>query len=154
MTRRQTIPEQWLIADSRLGGDLWTVVGKLPRGSAVLVLRPLRPVERRRLRHLARLRSLTLISGAEAARVHNMRELRQAMGARVQSILISPIHETCSHPDWRPLPPMRAAALARLAGRKAIALGGMDGKRFARVAPLGFVGWAGIDAWRERPSGK
>lgn len=154
MTRRQTIPEQWLIADSRLGGDLWTVVGKLPRGSAVLVLRPLRPVERRRLRHLARLRSLTLIPGAEATRVHNMRELRHAMTARRQWVLISPIHETRSHPSWRPLPRMRAATLARLSGRRVIALGGMNGNRFAKVAPLGFAGWAGIDAWRERPSGK
>jgi thiamine-phosphate pyrophosphorylase len=43
---------------------------------------------------------------------------------------------------------MRAAALARLAGRKLVALGGMDERRFRRVERLGFVGWAGISAFR------
>jgi thiamine-phosphate pyrophosphorylase len=42
---------------------------------------------------------------------------------------------------------MRAASLARLGGRKLYALGGMNAKRFDRIAPLGFVGWAGISAW-------
>jgi hypothetical protein len=27
-------------------------------------------------------------------------------------------------------------------------LGGMDERRFERVRPLGFVGWAGITAWK------
>jgi hypothetical protein len=43
---------------------------------------------------------------------------------------------------------MRAAALARLAGRNAIALGGMSRRRYAKIAALGFTGWAGIDAFR------
>lgn len=43
---------------------------------------------------------------------------------------------------------MRAAALARLAGRGLIALGGMDARRYATIARLGFDGWAGIDAFR------
>jgi thiamine-phosphate pyrophosphorylase len=42
---------------------------------------------------------------------------------------------------------MRAAALVRLAGPTAIALGGMDERRFRGVRALGFQGWAGIDAW-------
>jgi thiamine-phosphate pyrophosphorylase len=67
--------------------------------------------------------------------------------ARVPLILLSPIHSTRSHPDWRPIPRMRAAAYARLAGRRLIALGGMDERRFERIERLGFVGWAGIDAW-------
>jgi thiamine monophosphate synthase len=29
-----------------------------------------------------------------------------------------------------------------------VALGGMDAKRYAAVAPLGFTGWAGISAFR------
>jgi thiamine-phosphate pyrophosphorylase len=43
---------------------------------------------------------------------------------------------------------MRAAALARLAGRRLIALGGMDARKFARIENLGFRGWAGISAFR------
>jgi membrane protein DedA with SNARE-associated domain len=42
---------------------------------------------------------------------------------------------------------MRAATLARLADRRAIALGGMDQRRFARVQALGFAAWAGISTW-------
>jgi thiamine-phosphate pyrophosphorylase len=42
---------------------------------------------------------------------------------------------------------MRAAALARLAGRPLLALGGMDARRYAVVRRLGFDGWAAIDAW-------
>jgi len=77
-------------------------------------------------------------------------ELRRALLARTAMILVSPIHRTSSHPDWRPLPRQRAAALARLAKRKAIALGGMNQKRYSKIAPLGFIGWAGIGAWSRR----
>jgi thiamine-phosphate pyrophosphorylase len=63
-------------------------------------------------------------------------------------ILLSPIYETRSHTDWKPLPRMQASALARLADRRLIALGGMNARRYARVAPLGFIGWAGISAFR------
>jgi thiamine-phosphate pyrophosphorylase len=42
---------------------------------------------------------------------------------------------------------MRAAALARLARRRLVALGGMDARRYAKIARLGFSGWAGIDAY-------
>jgi thiamine-phosphate pyrophosphorylase len=73
--------------------------------------------------------------------------LRQALLGRTPLILLSPIHPTRSHPDRRPLPRMRAAALARLAKRRLVALGGMDARRYAKIARLGFSGWAGIDAY-------
>jgi len=148
MRPRQTIPEQLLIADERLGDELWRILPKLPRGGGVLVLRKFNSKEQRRLRHLVRLRWLTIIDGASAARVHNARELRIALLRRSPLILVSPIHLTRSHPDWRPMPRMRAAALARLARRRAMALGGMDAQRYAKIAPLGFIGCAGIDAFR------
>jgi thiamine-phosphate pyrophosphorylase len=62
-------------------------------------------------------------------------------------ILLSPMFPTRSHPEWNAMPRMRAAALARLARRRAIALGGMNRSRFRKIQKLGFVGWAGIDAW-------
>jgi thiamine-phosphate pyrophosphorylase len=63
-------------------------------------------------------------------------------------IFLSPIHPTRSHPEWRALPRMRAAALARLGRRRLFALGGMNPKRYAKIARLGFIGWAGISAFR------
>ena len=41
-----------------------------------------------------------------------------------------------------------AATLARLTGRNAVALGGMNAPRYAKIASLGFIGWAGISAFR------
>jgi thiamine-phosphate pyrophosphorylase len=122
----------------------------LQRGSGVLVIADLTARERRQLRTLARNRGLSLVveSPRTAARVHNVRELRAALLNRVPLILLSPIHKTPSHPDWRPIPPMRAATLARLADRRLFALGGMDSKRYVRIARLGFIGWAGISAFR------
>ena len=150
MKRRQTVPTEWLIADERLGDELWRVARRLPRGSGVLLLRQLGSGDLRRLRLLAAMRGLTIIAErrGSAARVHNARELRRALFARTPLILLSPLFATRSHPDWRPLPRMRAATLARLGGGRLIALGGMDAKRYAQVARLGFSGWAGIDAFR------
>jgi thiamine-phosphate pyrophosphorylase len=104
----------------------------------------------RGLRLLARERKLEIvIEGPRSARrVHNVRELRAAMLQRTPLILLSPLYPTISHPDWQPLPRMRAAALARLGGRTLLALGGMDARRFARIRKLGFRGWAGITAFR------
>jgi thiamine-phosphate pyrophosphorylase len=149
MKRRQTTQSQWLIVNSPADATLWVAVRHLPFGSGILVLRPLRADEQRRLRNIAALRGLTIVESArEAARVHNLRELTKASLRSSRLILISPIHPTSSHPDWKPLPRMRAAALARLANRRAIALGGMDERRYAKVARLGFSGWAGISAFR------
>ena len=154
MKRRQTsVPRQWLITDERLGPDLLRLIARLPRGSAVLVRHHrLPPVERerllRRVRRLARARGVKVLDeGRAIARVHDPREIRQAKLAGSQILLLSPLFPTRSHPDWRPLPRMRAAALVRLAKVPVIALGGLDERRFSRVQKLGFAGWAGIDAW-------
>lgn len=149
MTRRQTIPEQWLIVD-RSSSELWPALWKLSRGSGVLVLRELGRSDNVRLRRLAKLRALTVVteSPRSAARIHNVQELRLALLRRTPLLLLSPIYRTHSHPEWKRLPRMRSAALASLADRKLIALGGMNARRYAKVAPLGFIGWAGISAFR------
>jgi thiamine-phosphate pyrophosphorylase len=154
MKRRQTLPRQWLIADDRLGSQLWPAVRALPRGSGILFLyRGMARPERARLlaalRRAARARGLLLLDEAagEAARVHNARELRKALLGRAPLLFLSPMFPTRSHPQWAAMPPMRAAALVRLANRPVVALGGMNGRRFRRVQRLGFSGWAGIDAW-------
>ena len=150
MTHRQSMPGQWLIIESLPGHEEWKALGNLARGSGVILLEPLGRKGRRRFGRFARAHGLFLIveKPRTVARVHNQAELTKALLRRACLILVSPIHSTGSHPDWKPLPHMRAAALARLAGRRAIALGGMNGRRFVKIAPLGFIGWAGISAFR------
>ena len=155
MRRGQTsIPTRWLVADGRLGDRLWRAAERLPRGSGLLLLfRELPRGERARLearlRALARRRGLVVADelAGDAARVHDAGEVRQAALQGIALLFLSPLYPTASHPEWRPLPRMRAAALLRLARVPVIALGGMSESRFARVAPLGFHGWAGIGAW-------
>jgi thiamine-phosphate pyrophosphorylase len=149
MSRRQTVPRQWLIVEQMSMEELQSLQ-RLSRGSGVLVIGSLRSAALRRFRRLARTRGLQVVleTSNTARRVHNVRELRRAVLQRVPLILLSPLFPTRSHSDWKPLPRMRAAALARLAGRKLIALGGMDARRYARVKHLGFQGWAGISAFR------
>jgi thiamine-phosphate pyrophosphorylase len=152
MKRRQT-PRQWLALD-RDEQSAWRTVRRLPPGTGVLLLcRDLSKRERSvmlaKLRRIAATRGLTISDEAEGggARVHNMRELRRANLAKIPLIFLSPVFPTASHPDWRPLPRMRAAAMIRLAKAPVIALGGMSERRFWLVKALGFQGWAGIGAW-------
>ena len=143
MRRRQTVPTQWLIV--RGADDLATAM-RLPRDSGVLLVGEL---NREQVRHL-RQRPFVVVKemAGVAQRVHDMRELRRALLAGTPLIFLSPIHSTASHPDWRPIPRMRAATMARLAKRRLIALGGMDARKFAHIKDLGFQAWAGISAWK------
>lgn len=156
MGSRQSLPAVWLITDERLA-ELPRRLRALPRGSGVIVRHHgLAPAERRRLlrevRRIAAVRDLTVVDEASGAvaRVHGAGELRRALLRRTPLILLSPMHETRSHPGWEPMPRMRAAALNRLSSGRLLALGGMNGKRFTRLRLLGFAGWAGIDAF-EKP---
>lgn len=153
MKPRQSLPSRWFIVDGR-AAEL-EAVRRLPRGTGVLVLaHALTAGERRRLamriRRAAVPRNLTVVieHAGQPVRVHDLRELRAALLRRAPIVLLSPLYPTRSHPDWAPIPPMRAAALARLGGRRLVALGGMDEQRFRRVGRLGFIGWAGISAFR------
>jgi thiamine-phosphate pyrophosphorylase len=150
MMPRQSAPKSWLILDPIDENGLRVTLLRLPRGTGVLLLKPLSSRDARWLRHRALQRHLTIVAegNATAVRVHNVRELRRALLMRVPLVLLSPIYSTVSHPDWRPIPRMRAATLARLGGRKLIALGGMNRKRYATVERLGFIGWAGISAFK------
>lgn len=150
MHRRQTNPQQWLIVNGGLDGKLGEVLSRLPRGTGILLLQRLPRDELRRLIIMARLRRHPLAdeTRGRSARIHSVRELTRALIRRPTLVLLSPMYPTSTHPGWRPLPLMRAATLARLCRRNAVALGGMTRKRYARVARLGFKGWAGITAFR------
>jgi 8-oxo-dGTP diphosphatase len=147
MRARQRVPRQWLIVGDR---EMLAAANRLPLGSGVLLLSPIAARDLRLLRHVAKTRQLVIVGEGRgtAARVHDARELRRALLDRTPVILLSPIRRTPSHPAWVPLPRMRAAALARLGGRRLFALGGMNERHYATVARLGFIGWAGISAFR------
>lgn len=150
--------DTWLFTDDRIG-DPVAIARRLPRGTGVVLRHhQLRPTERRslyrRLQRVAASRGLRLVdeAGGEVARIHDGRELRRALGRRVPLIFVSALFPTRSHPGRPSLPRMRAATLARLTGGRALALGGMSGRRFRAVEALGFRGWGGIDAWATGPS--
>lgn len=150
MSRHQTRPEQWFVVNRPLERRDWETLRRLPRGSGVLLVHRPRGQQERRLRQIARHAAHTLaVEGPGASvRVHRAQELTRALVRRPRWVLLSPIFETSTHPGWRPLPRMRAATLARLCNRTAIALGGMNARRYKRLKPLGFEGWAGISAFR------
>jgi thiamine-phosphate pyrophosphorylase len=86
-------------------------------------------------------------AGLRSAAVHSLAEGIAARRRGVDMIFVSPIFATRSHPDAAALGPRHAAAIARHVGLPAIALGGMNARRFRPLKALGFHGWAGIDAW-------
>lgn len=88
------------------------------------------------------------------APAHDRAALTAAKRAEADIAFLSPVFPTRSHPGAATLGPVRFGLAAREAGRRApplVALGGMDARRFRRLAPLGAGGWAAIDAWTGRP---
>ncbi|HEX2762765.1 MAG TPA: thiamine phosphate synthase [Allosphingosinicella sp.] len=167
MPRRQTVPRLWLMTDERQGDALWAALERLPRRSGVVFRHYGLPAAERRLlfdavRAVCRRRALVLIaaggplSGSRGSHrrrgrglvtwpAHNLREIRAAERAGAHAIFLSPVHPTRSHPGRKALGERRFTLLARRTALPVIALGGMDGKKFARLR--GAYGWAGIDAW-------
>ena len=144
MRARQT--SAWFIVDRPVDAAVLSIVRRLPPGTGVLALDGFRMQV---LVRLVRARGLSLAEeGRDAVRVHDLSELRRALRRGVRLILLSPLHATSTHEDWQPIPRMRAAAYARLANRRLVALGGMNAVRFRRLERLGFRGWAGISAFR------
>jgi thiamine-phosphate pyrophosphorylase len=150
MRSRQIAPRRWLIVADQDGQATIATAKSLPRGSGIFIVAKLCTSDLRYLRRESRRRGLFLVRERKgtAERVHNVRELSAAMLRRTPLIFLSPLRSTRTHPDWVPIPRMRAAALAQLGQRRLIALGGMDDSFYATIRPLGFVGWAGISAFR------
>jgi len=153
---------EWLMTDERMGEALWAALRRLPPGAGVVFRHyATPPAERRallrRVRRLAAARRLRLVvgrargghgrgPGAESWPAHDRRQATAGVRAGAGRFFVSPVFATRSHPAAMPVGAMRAARVARGLG-EVIALGGMDRRRWRRIARLGFDGWAAIDAW-------
>ena len=170
--RHPRLPTRWLMTDERLGDGLWDAVRRLPPGSGIVFRHYRTPAaERRRLfqrlRRIARARGLVLVRagatamagemGVHARRgagmvtwpVHDRREAARARAGGADLVFVSPLFATRSLPGEGGLTRHRAAALVGALPMPAIALGGMDARRFRALRVLGFVGYAGIDCWTQ-----
>jgi thiamine-phosphate pyrophosphorylase len=168
MPRRQPLPRLWLMTDERQGEKLWTALERLPKGAGVVFRHyGLPPRERRRLfeklRKVARRRRLLLLvaggglrgdgvhgrrgPGFWSASAHNLNELKSAERLGAGLIFVSPAFATRSHPEARPLGPVRFALLAVQARVPVVALGGVNRSNARRLPHI--YGWAGIDAWSD-----
>jgi thiamine-phosphate pyrophosphorylase len=168
------VPQCWLMTDQRGAASLIAAIRRLPPRSAVVVrpnaLMPAgRPAMLRRIRRTARARRHLLLvtaphtlagydglfggsrqTGARAFAalpVHNPREAAAAKRLRATVVFISPVYATRSHPGAPYLAMRGFARLARGARRPAIAMGGMNARRFVGARRNGATGWAAIDAW-------
>ncbi|MBB4633613.1 thiamine phosphate synthase [Sphingosinicella soli] len=177
MRRRhsQRLPEIWLFTDPRMGDALWEAIRRLPRGSGI-VLRHYGAEDRkavaRRAAKLARRyghmlvvagdRRLARAVGAAGVHMpdggrpvrdvitaasHDRAGLVRARRAGASLVFLSPAFPTRSHPGARTLSRVRFGLTARRAGIAVAALGGMNGKRYARMHALGAQAWGAIDAW-------
>ena len=159
-------PSLWLMTDERLGDGLWTALRRVPPGAGVVFRHySLPPAERMKLwltvRRRARARGLVvlnagrLLPGADGAHggsrptsapAHDRREALAALRAGAVLLFVSPVFATRSHPGARGIGPVAAGRIARGLGVPAVALGGMDARRWRQVRGWA-AGWAAIDAW-------
>ncbi len=173
--RQSLIPILWLMTDERIGDGLWAALRRLPRGSGVVfrhyatAARERRALFRRVVR-IARARGLVVVqagerdgfgengvhggargSGLQTAAAHDRREAVAAVRRGADVLFVSPVFATRSHPGAKALGERKARRIAQGLPVVAIALGGMDARRFRGMT--GFDGWAAIDAWGSRGSG-
>ena len=168
------------MTDERMGDLLWSSIDRLPGNDAGIVFRHYsRPPEAReqlarRVADIAKRRGFTLAIAGDtdlavrlgadlvhnptelpcplpfSLAVHNVEEAEAARADGAALVFVSPIHPTSSHPEVKPLGKPLALRIAKTAGVPAIALGGMNARKFAGLRRDGFYGWAGIDAWIRR----
>ena len=181
--RQRPLPRAWLMTDERMGERLWEAIDRLPIKHAGIVFRHYRtPPEQRaalaaRIADICNRRTLALAIAADAdlARsleaklvhnptevpvdlpfsrsVHSIGEAYAAAADGAALVFVSPVYPTSSHPTRKPLCRPLALKIAKAAGAPAIALGGMNALKSARLEREGFYGWAGIDAWLRADGG-
>jgi len=81
-----------------------------------------------------------------SAAAHSAGAIRRAAALGVDAVLVGPVFATASHPEARPIGPLRFARLVRLSPLPAYALGGIDETRARRLLNSGAAGFAAIGA--------
>jgi thiamine-phosphate pyrophosphorylase len=175
--RQRPLPRAWLMTDERMGERLWDAIDRLPIKHAGIVFRhyhtppDVRAALARRVSDICRQRSLTLAIAADedlarslaadfvhnppeipvdlpfSRSVHSIEEAESAKADGASLVFVSPVYPTRSHPGQKALGRQAAVRIARSVDVPAIALGGLNALKFARLEREGFHGWAGIDAW-------
>lgn len=165
------------MTDERIGDRLWQAIDRLTPDASGIVFRhyatgpDARVALGRRIADICRARGFALAVARDqdlahaldadlihnppapatalpfSMAVHSIEEAQAARRAGADLVFVSPVHATRSHPDAEPLGERLALTIAREAAVPAIALGGMNSRKFARLQRDGFYGWAGIDAW-------
>ena len=157
-----------------MGDALWPALERLPPGAGVIVRHYSLDLPARRalfaaIARVGRRRRLVIVRagqdrlgrgeqgvhGRQSTRTeglrtwpaHHAREIVAARRAGADAIMISPILATRSHPGAAGIGRVRAARLARLAGPRAIALGGIRPETIRQWQSAGFYGIAAIDGW-------
>jgi len=77
---------------------------------------------------------------------HGPLALARGRRIRADAALLSPVFPTASHPDAKPLGPVRFAAWSRMAQMPVVALGGIRANTLSRLRRSGAVGFATGDA--------
>jgi thiamine-phosphate pyrophosphorylase len=163
------------MTDERLGEGLWAALRRLPPGSGVVFRHYATPARERRILfrrvvRVARARGLVVVragaravfgeegvhggvrgSGLRTAPAHDRREAVAAVRRGAEVLFVSPVFGTRSHPGGKTLGARAARRVSQGLPVVAIALGGMDARRFRKLT--GFDGWAAIDAWDTRGNG-
>jgi thiamine monophosphate synthase len=85
--------------------------------------------------------------GLVSAACHNRRSLLKAEALAVDFALVSPVFQTDSHPDARPLGVHRLARLVKTTKIPIAALGGITVQNAARLKPVDLIGIAAIGAF-------
>ncbi|MBP0494305.1 thiamine phosphate synthase [Pararoseomonas indoligenes] len=81
--------------------------------------------------------------GLLSVAAHGRAGIARARRLRADLVILSPVFPTASHPGAPALGPLRWAALARRAGRPAVALGGVNALNSRRLPRLA-AGWGAI----------
>ncbi len=160
------------MTDERIGDGLWAALRRLPRGAGVVFRHNATPASERRalfrrVMRVAQARGLVVVRagdragagedgihgtargrGLRTAPAHDRREAVTAVRRGADVLFVSPVFATRSHPAAEALGARKARRIARGLPVTAIALGGMDARRFRKCT--GFDGWAAIDAWSSR----
>lgn len=177
MPARQAIPTIWLMTDERIDSQLEAAIARLPRGAGIVFRHHSteRGARRRRfdeIRRVAKARGLVLILAGSrrdaigwradgwhkrsphreprlirTAPAHDRRELVAAQKAGTDVAFVSPVYPTRSHPGGRTLGRLRFGLMTSRPCCTIVALGGLTGRRYRALMPLGAAGWAAIDAW-------